>query len=62
VILLKDAWLQIIVATIFLGLVVLDFNYFVFHPFQVGICVDIQAKTEQDRAILRKITIEQEIE
>jgi hypothetical protein len=34
----------------------------VFHPFELAIVVDLNEKTEQDRAVLRKLAIESELE
>jgi len=40
----------------------IDHWTFIFHPFQLAIVVDLEEKTEQDRALLRKLAIESEIE
>jgi hypothetical protein len=59
----KNAILQFIVALLFILLSVLDyFWFFVFHPFQLAIVVDLEEKSANDRALLRKLAIESEIE
>jgi hypothetical protein len=35
---------------------------FIFHPFQLAIVVDLDEKTEQDRALLRRLQIDSEID
>lgn len=54
--------LQLVVAGFFIVFVVIDAYFFNFHPFQCAIVVDLEEKTEQDRALLRKLTIESELE
>jgi hypothetical protein len=51
------------VAVLFIILSVLDYFWcFVFHPFQLAIVVDLEEKSANDRALLRKLAIESEIE
>ena len=40
---------------------ILDHYFFVFHPFEVAIVVDLEDKTEYERAVLRKLAIESEL-
>lgn len=54
--------LQLVVAGCFLVFFLVDCKFFIFHPFQCSIVVDLESKTDQDRALLRKLTIESEIE
>lgn len=54
--------LQLVVACCFLIFFLVDAQFFIFHPFQCSIVVDLEEKTDQDRALLRKLTIESEIE
>lgn len=48
------------VASCFILLSVVDAYAFVFHPFEVAIVVDLEEKTEHDRALLRKLQMESE--
>jgi hypothetical protein len=50
-----------VIGCLFLGFAIFDWYFFVFHPFEVGIVVDVQAKREQDRFWLRKVEIEQQL-
>jgi hypothetical protein len=55
--------LEFVVAVLFIILSVLDYFWcFVFHPFQLAIVVDLEEKSANDRALLRKLAIESEIE
>jgi pantothenate kinase len=58
----KSGSLFIIVAALFLVLSLIDKWTFIFHPFLLAIVVDLDEKTEQDRALLRKLQIDSEIE
>ena len=54
--------LQICIAGFFIIITIFDLKFFVFHPFELAIVVDLNEKTEQDRAVLRKLAIESELE
>lgn len=57
----KYAILQLVVASCFIVLSIFDHWFFIFHPFQVAIVVDLEEKTDQERALLRKLQIESEL-
>jgi hypothetical protein len=40
------ALLQLVIGCLFLIFTIFDWYYFVFHPFEIGIVVDVQAKRE----------------
>jgi len=52
----------VVVSSCFIILSVIDAFAFVFHPFEVAIVVDLEEKTEYDRALLRKLQLESENE
>lgn len=54
------SFLQFSVAGIFILFAGFDWWFFVFHPFQMGIVIDLEEKRQQDKAILRKIELEQD--
>jgi hypothetical protein len=54
--------LQLVVASCFLLLSIFDYFCFIFHPFEVAIVVDLEEKTEHDRALLRKLAVESELQ
>ncbi len=58
----KYAYLQLVVSICFLILAVIDSFHFYFHPFEVAVVVDMDEKTHQDRALLRKLQMESENE
>ena len=53
----SSGYLHIIVAILLMILLLLDFFHFYFHPFQLHIVVDLEEKTETDRAVLKKLAI-----
>ena len=57
----KEAYLQFSVAAAFLLLALVDQFYFVFHPFEVAIVVDLEEKNEYDRKLLRKLAVQTEL-
>jgi len=58
----KYGYLQLVVSICFLILALIDSFYFYFHPFEVAVVVDIDEKTYQDRALLKKLQMESENE
>jgi hypothetical protein len=58
----KEAYLQFSVAAAFLLLALVDQFYFVFHPFEVAIVVDLEEKNEYDRKLLRKLSVQTELD
>ena len=55
-------YLHIMDAALLTILFLVDLFYFYFHPFQLHIVVDLEEKTETDRAVLRKLAIESEMD
>lgn len=49
---LKYGWLQLAIGCIFLFVSLFDHFYFIFHPFEVAVVVDLSEKRERDRQIL----------
>ena len=49
------AILQLVVAFCFILLAIFDYWFFIFHPFEVAIVVDLEEKRDKDRALLRKL-------
>lgn len=53
--------MQFAASICFIILAIIDHFFFIFHPFEVAIIVDLEDKTEYDRAMLKKLAVESEL-
>lgn len=55
------AYLLFIVGSLFVVIGIQDWYLFIFHPFELGIVIDVQEKRQQDQAFLRKLELEAQL-
>ncbi len=61
-VIIKYAYLQIVVASCFIVFSVVDHWLFIFHPFETAIVIDIEEKSINERLMLRKLQKEAQTE
>jgi len=55
---LRYSYLNFTVSGFFIVFAIFDWWFFVFHPFQMGIVIDLEEKRQQDKAMLRKLELD----
>jgi hypothetical protein len=50
-----------VIGSLFIGIGAFDWWFFIFHPFELGIVIDVEEKRQQDQALLRKLELETQL-